>query len=108
MRHDEEDVDPHQPEMPDTRCVVASKECCQPMELHGLVNRPSRSDRKEPGDRNREVCYALECVVLCVKARMLPLAARQLSEGNSEVVSDQPERIKQIVSPGGEAGARSL
>jgi len=25
MRHDEEDIDPHQPEMPDTRCVVPPK-----------------------------------------------------------------------------------
>ena len=77
MRYDEEDVDPHQPEMPDTRYVVPSKERRQPMELHGLVNRPACSDRKQPGDWNREVCCALERVVLCVKAGMPPLAAGQ-------------------------------
>src|SRR6202140_4278410 len=104
MRYYELDVDPHQPEMPDTRCVVASKERCQPMELHRLLNRPACSDRKKAGDRNREVCCALEGVVLCVKARVHPLAARQLSEGKTEVVSEHPERIKQI-GPAGQQGA---
>src|SRR6266446_6646540 len=84
--------------MPDTRCVVPSKERCQPMELHGLVNCPSCSDRKEPRDRNREVCCALERVVLCVEAGMQPFAARQFSEGKPEVVSKHPERVKQISS----------
>src|ERR1700675_4369276 len=97
MRHDEEDVDPHQAEMPDTRCVVPSKERCQPMELHRLVNRPSCSDRKQPGDRNGEVRCALEGVVLCVEKRMR-LAARQFSERKTEVVSKHPERVKQISS----------
>src|ERR1700693_3666661 len=96
MRHDEEDIDPHQPEMPDTRGVVPSKERGEPMELHRLVNRPSCSDRKNPSDRNGEVSCALERVVLCVKARMQPLAARQFGEGKTEVVSKHSERIKQI------------
>src|ERR1700719_4068990 len=87
MRHDEEDVDPHQPEMPDTRCVVPSKESGQPMQLHGLVNRPACSDREQTGDRNREVCCALERVVLCVEKGMHPPAARQFSERQTDVVS---------------------
>src|SRR6266478_7756118 len=99
MRYDEEDVDPHKPEMPDTRCAVPSKERCEPMELHGLVNRPSRSGRKQPGDRNREVCCALKRVVLCVKAGMKPLAARQFGEGNTDVISKHPERVEQIGQP---------
>src|SRR5258708_33104453 len=96
MRYYEEDVDPHKPEMPDTSCVVPSKECRQPMELHGLVNCPARSDRKQPGDRNREVCCALQCVVLCVKTGMQPSPARQFRERKTEVVSKHPERDKQI------------
>src|SRR5438128_11308535 len=104
MRYDEEEVDPHQPEMPDTRCVVPSEELCQPMPLHGLVNRPSCRDRNETGDRNGEIRCALEGVVLCVKARVHPLAARHLSEGKTEVVSEHPERIKQI-GPAGQQGA---
>src|ERR1700682_2371583 len=95
MRHNEKDEDPHQPEMPDTRCVVPSKERCQPMELHWLVNRPTCSDRKQTGDWNREVCCALERVVLCVKTGMRPLAARQFSEGKTEVVSEHSERVQQ-------------
>src|SRR5579872_30167 len=86
MRHDEEDVEPHQPEMPDARSVVSSKERCEPMELHGLVNRPPRSDRKEPGDRNREVCCTLERVVLCLTAWIGPLAPRQLSERKTNLI----------------------
>src|ERR1700730_1657869 len=96
MRHNEEDVDPHLPEMPDTCCVVPSKERCEPMELHGLVNRPACSDRKQPRDQNREVGCALECVVLCVETGMQPLAARQFSERKTEVVSKHSEPIKQI------------
>src|SRR5438132_7403920 len=96
MRHDEEDVDPHQPEMPDTRCVVPSKERGQPMELHGLVNCPACSDRKQSGEWNREVCCALEGVVLCVKAGMQPLAARHVSEEKTEVVSEHSECVKKI------------
>src|SRR5260370_41187769 len=53
MRHNEEDIDPHEPEMPDTRCVIPSNDRSQPMELHGLVNRSARSDRKARGDWNR-------------------------------------------------------
>src|ERR1700683_1473635 len=96
MRHYELDVDPHQPEMPDPRCVVTSKERCQPMELHGLVDRPSRSDRKKPGDGNREICCTLERVVLCVEKRMRPWAARQFSEGKTDVVAEHSERVKRI------------
>src|SRR5580658_5885268 len=104
MRHDEEDVEPNQPEMPDARSVVSSKECCQPMELHGLVDRPSRSDRKQPGNWNREVCCALERVVLCVKEGMQPLAACQFSERKPQVVSKHPERVEQI-GPARQQGA---
>src|SRR5258708_1726370 len=46
--------------MPDTRCVIPSEKRCQPMELHGFVNGPSCSDRKQPGNWNREVCCALQ------------------------------------------------
>src|SRR5712671_3825186 len=99
MRYYEEDVDPHKPEMPHTRCVVPSKERCQPMELHGLVNRPACSDRKQPGAWNGEICCALERVVLCVKAGMQPLAACQFSEGKPQVVSKHSESIKQIGAP---------
>src|SRR5712671_2157267 len=104
MRYDEEEVDPHQPEMPDTRCVVPSEELCQPMQLHGLVNRPSCRDRNETGDRNGEICCALERVVLCVGARMQPLAACQFGEGKPQVVSKHPERVKQI-GPARQQGA---
>src|SRR6478672_2841185 len=91
MRHDEEDVDPHQQKMPDTRCVVPSKERGQPMELHRLVNRPACTERKQPGDWNREVCCALERVVLSVENGVQPLEARQSSEGKTEVVSEHPD-----------------
>src|SRR5882762_631006 len=84
MRHNEEDIEPHEPEMPDTRRVIPSKKRCQPMELHGFVNRPARSDRKAPGEWNREICCALECVVLCVETGMMPFAAYQLREGNTK------------------------
>src|SRR5580693_4162552 len=104
MRDDELDVDPHQPEMPDTRCVVPSKKRCKPVELHGLVNRPSRSGREKPGDWNREVGCALERVVLCVEDGMRPLTARQFREGKPNVVSKHPERVQQI-SPTGEQRA---
>ena len=104
MRHDEEDIDPHQPEMPDACCVVPSKERCQPMELHGLVNRPACSDRKEPGDRKREVCCALERVLLCVEGKMQPFAACQFSEGKPQVVSKHLERVQQI-GPARQQGA---
>src|SRR5467141_2724890 len=72
MWHNEEDVDPQEPEMPDTRCVIPSENRSQPMELHGLVNRPARNDRKARGDWNREVCCALERFVLCVETGMQP------------------------------------
>src|SRR5258708_1928115 len=52
MRQNEEDKDPHQPEMPYTRCVIPSKGRSQPIELHRLVNRPAASDRKETRDRS--------------------------------------------------------
>src|SRR3989442_864023 len=100
MRYDEEEVDPHQLEMPDTRCVVPSEELCQPMQLHGLVNRPSCRDRNETGDRNGEIRCALERVVLCVKARMQPLAACQFGEGKPQVVSKHPERVTRSVRRG--------
>src|SRR5437764_12846107 len=96
MRYDEEEVDPHQPEMPDTRCVVPSEELCQPMHLHGIVNRQSCRDRNETGDRNGEIRCALERVVICVKARMQPSAACQLGESKPQRVSIQPELSKQI------------
>src|SRR5438309_2271740 len=104
MRRDEEDVDPHEPEVPDTRCVIPSENRSQPMELHGFVNRPARSDRKAPGDWNREICRALERVVLCIETRMQPFAAYQFCEGNAEVVQKHSERVKQI-GPAGQQGA---
>src|SRR6266403_5707636 len=104
MRHNEEDVDPHNPEMPDTRCVIPSENRGQPTELYGFVNRPARSDRKAPGDWNREICCALERVVLCVETGMMPFAAYQLREGNAKVVPKHPERVKQI-GPAWQQGA---
>src|SRR5438445_13399344 len=85
------------------RCTP-SKERGEPMELHGLVNRPSCSDRKQPSDWNREVCCALERVVLCVENGMQPSAARQFSEWKTEVVSKHSEPIKQI-GPARQEGA---
>src|ERR1700731_386690 len=96
MRNNEEDEYPHQPEMPHTCSVIPSKGRSQPVELHGFVNRPTGSDQKEPGDRNREVCCALKCVVLCVDTGMQPFAACQLGEGNAHVVPNHLERVKQI------------
>src|SRR5713226_5560033 len=106
MRHNKEDVDPHEPEMPDTRCVIPSKKRSQPMELHRFMNRPACSDRKKPGDRNRKVRCTLERVVLCVETGMQPFAAYQFCEGNAEVVPKHHERIKQI-SPARQQGAPS-
>jgi hypothetical protein len=54
---------------------IPSKGRSQPVELHGLVNRPAGSERKERGEQNRDVCRALECVVLCVETGMQPFAA---------------------------------
>src|SRR5580704_18330303 len=104
MRHDEKDVEPHQPEMPDPSCVVSSKESRQPMELHGLMNRPSRGDRKQTGDWNGEVCCALKRVVLCVENGMGPMAARQFGERKTQVISKHPERVQQI-GPARQQGA---
>src|SRR6266478_3697276 len=104
MRHNKEDVDPHEPEMPDTRCVIPSKKRSQPMELHRFMNRPACSDRKKPGDRNRKVRCTLERVVFCVEPGMQPFAVREFSEGKAEVVSKHPERVKQI-GPAGQQGA---
>src|SRR5579863_5017083 len=67
MRYDEKHEDPHEPEMPNARRIEATKDCCQRMELHGLVNRPACSYRKEPGERNREVCRALERLYFVLK-----------------------------------------
>src|SRR5580658_4613797 len=78
------------------RCVVPSKKCSQPMKLHGLVNRPSRSDRKEPGDRNREVCCALERVVLRVENGMKPVSPYQFGERKSDVVPNHFQPVKNI------------
>src|SRR5580693_9348903 len=96
MRHDEEDVEPNQPEMPDARSVVSSKECCQPMELHGLVDRPTGSDGKEARYRNSEVCCPLERVVLCLENRMRPLPARQFGEWKTDVVPKHRQSVKKI------------
>src|SRR5580658_308040 len=74
------------------------------MELHGLVNRPSRSGREKPGDWHREVGCALERVVLCVEDGMRPSTARQFRERKTDVVSEHPERVQQI-SPTGEQRA---
>src|SRR5262249_19285369 len=45
MGHDKEDKNPHQPEVPDARFVITAEDRSQPMELHGLMNRPARQDR---------------------------------------------------------------
>ena len=88
--------------MPDAvPSVVSSKECCQPMELHGLVDRPTGSDGKEARYRNSEVCCPLERVVLCVAniARMRAIdAALVWRRENLSVVSKHPERVKQVGS----------
>src|SRR5882757_7300830 len=96
MRHNEEDEGPHEPEKSHARCVKASKERSQPIKLNRFVNRPACGDRKEPGNWNREICNALERVVLCVETRMQPFTVCEFSEGNAEIVSKHPERIKQV------------
>src|SRR5580658_11247316 len=96
MRHNKENEEPHEPEMPYTRCVKASKERSQPMELHRFMNRPACGDRQKPGDRNRKVRCTLERVVLCVETGMHPFAVCEFSEGNAEVVSKHPERAQQV------------
>src|SRR5580704_16644404 len=96
MRYNEEDVEPHEPEMPDTRCVIPSKKRSQPMELHGLVNRPASRDRKAARDWNGKVCCALERVVLRVKAGMQPFSANQFGERKSDVVPKHFQRVKYI------------
>jgi len=82
MPYDDEEVDPHQPEMPDTRCVVPSEELCQPMQLHGLVNRPFLSRPKRNRRQNGEIRSALERVgTLLLKGEDAALAACQLARG---------------------------
>src|ERR1700730_15084364 len=96
MRDNKENEEPHEPEMPYTRRVKASKECSQPVELHRFMNGPACSDRKKPGNRNRKIRCALKRVVLCIEEWMQRLAAGQFSEGNAEIVSKHPERVNQI------------
>src|SRR5215472_13527078 len=67
MRYNEENKKPHQPEVPDTGFVITTKNPGQPIELHGFVNSPSREERQEPGNRDREISEALKCVVFCVE-----------------------------------------
>ena len=74
MRHNKENEEPHEPEMPYTRSVKASKERSQPMELHRFMNRPACSNRKKAGDRDRKVRCALKRVVLCIETGMQPFA----------------------------------
>src|ERR1700733_6685712 len=96
MGYDEKDEDPHEPEMPNARRIEPTKHRSQRMELHGLVNRPARSYRKETGERNGEVRCALERVVLCVDTGMRPLAARKFGQRKSYVVPQHPEGVTQI------------
>ena len=96
MGYKKENEEPHEPKMPYTRCVKAPKERSQPMELHRFMNRPSRRDRKKPGNRNRKVRSTLERVLLCVETVMQPFTVCKLSEGNAEVVSQHPQRFKQV------------
>src|ERR1700733_713611 len=107
MRHNKENEKPHQPEMPYTRGVKASKERSQPMKLHRLMNRPACGNRKKPGNRNREICRALERVVLGAEPGMRPFTARQLSEGNAQVISKHPERVK-LIRPARQQAAPTL
>src|ERR1700733_235255 len=96
MRHYKENEEPHEPEMPYPRYVKASKERSQPMQLHRFMNCPASGDRKKPGHRHRKVRCPLERVGLCMETGMQPFAPCEFSEGNAEVVSKHPERIKQV------------
>jgi len=96
MGHDKEHKNPHEPEVPDTRFVITTKSCSQPIELHGFVNGPTRKDRQEPGDRNGEIRDALKCVVFCVEARMQPSAAYESGNGENCVIANHRQCIAQV------------
>src|SRR5580704_4815999 len=96
MRHNKENEEPHEPEMPYPRYVKAYKERGQPMELHRFMNPPACGDRKKPGNRHGKVRCTLQRVVFCVETGMQPFAVCEFSEGDAEVVLEHLERIKQV------------
>ena len=76
MGHNKENKKTHKPEVPDARFVITTEDRSQPIELHGLMNRPTCEDGKKSGGRDREISETLKGVVFCVEAGMRPTATR--------------------------------
>jgi len=102
MRHNEEDVDPHNPENADTRCVITSENCTS-NGAAWLMNRPPRTTEGTLRPEQR-VCWRWSALYFVLK-RDAAICGALILQRERRRSSKHPERVKTDRSAGSRAPA---